>query len=122
MLSVHDARDGLCPLFQAFSCDQFAAVASLPSTYLNAETAPSGASNPVCNPDNTAVAQVVALKQVYVYNRFGAFNPGVMLRALRRDVVVGGEDEDENTLAHRTRQWCLCPGGRCRRCQGNHGA
>lgn len=112
----------MCPLFQAFSCDQFAAVASLPSTYLNAETPPSGASNPVCNPDNTVVAQVVALKQVYVYNRFGAFNPGVMLRALRRDVVVGGDDEDENTLAHRTRQWCLCPGGRCRRCQGNHGA
>ena len=120
-------REMVCVRFSRhFLAALFAAVASLPSTYLNAETAPSGASNPVCNPDNTVVAQVVALKQVYVYNRFGnrfgAFNPGAMLRALRRDVVVGDEDEDENTLAHRTRQWCLCPGGRCRRCQGNHGA
>ena len=32
-------------------------------------------------------AKVVALDQVYTYNRFGAFNPYGMMYALRRDVV-----------------------------------
>ncbi|WP_232380010.1 multicopper oxidase domain-containing protein [Polyangium fumosum] len=35
----------------------------------------------------TIVARVVALDQVYVYNRFGAFNPDGMIFALERDVV-----------------------------------
>jgi len=35
----------------------------------------------------TIVAHVVALDQVYVYNRFGAFNPDGMIFALERDVV-----------------------------------
>jgi manganese oxidase len=46
-----------------------------------------------CSRDNTLVAHVVALEQVYVYNRFGSFNPGGMLYALRRDVVVGSDDD-----------------------------
>lgn len=37
-------------------------------------------------------AYVVALEQVYYYNRFGSFNPSGMMYALRRDVV----DEDSN--------------------------
>ncbi|APR87714.1 manganese oxidation [Minicystis rosea] len=32
-------------------------------------------------------ADVVAIDQVYVYNRFGSFNPGGMIYALKRDVV-----------------------------------
>ncbi|HKX27985.1 MAG TPA: hypothetical protein VJ302_09855, partial [Blastocatellia bacterium] len=36
---------------------------------------------------NVISADVVALEQVYIYNRFGAFNPGGMLYALRQDVV-----------------------------------
>ncbi|XXX82777.1 multicopper oxidase domain-containing protein [Sorangium sp. So ce134] len=35
----------------------------------------------------TVVADVVALDQVYVYNRFGSFNPAGMIYALKRDVV-----------------------------------
>ncbi|WP_044251368.1 multicopper oxidase [Chondromyces apiculatus] len=33
-------------------------------------------------------AEVVAIDQIYVYDRFGAFNPGGMVFALRRDVVA----------------------------------
>jgi len=33
-------------------------------------------------------ADVVAFDQVYTYNRFGAFNPGGMMYALKRDVVA----------------------------------
>ncbi len=47
-----------------------------------------------CNPENTVRAHVVALEQVYFYNRFGAFNPGGMLYALRRDVVVSTDDNE----------------------------
>ncbi|HEV2765236.1 MAG TPA: multicopper oxidase domain-containing protein, partial [Pyrinomonadaceae bacterium] len=35
-------------------------------------------------------ANVVALDQVYTYNRFGAFNPAGMIYALRRDVDGSG--------------------------------
>ena len=48
-----------------------------------------------CNPDNTVLAKVVALEQVYFYNRFGAFNPGGMLYALRRDVVYSEDDSTD---------------------------
>jgi len=43
---------------------------------------------PVCL--ETVTANVVALDQVYTYNRFGAFNPAGMIYALRRDVVGSG--------------------------------
>ncbi|HEU4391680.1 MAG TPA: hypothetical protein VFV34_28085, partial [Blastocatellia bacterium] len=36
----------------------------------------------------TVTANVVAFDQVVFYNRFGAFNPGSMIYALRRDVVA----------------------------------
>jgi len=36
----------------------------------------------------TITANVVALDQLYTYNRFGAFNPAGMLYALRRDVTL----------------------------------
>jgi len=41
---------------------------------------------PAC--ERTLTAQVVALDQVYTYNRFGAFNPVGMIYALRADVVA----------------------------------
>jgi manganese oxidase len=37
--------------------------------------------------ENTVSADVIALEQVYVYNRFGAFNPEGLIFALRQDVV-----------------------------------
>ncbi|HXG68154.1 MAG TPA: multicopper oxidase domain-containing protein, partial [Blastocatellia bacterium] len=43
------------------------------------------AQTPTCN--RTIKADVVALDQVYTYNRFGAFNPAGMVYALRRDVI-----------------------------------
>ena len=46
-----------------------------------------------CTPDKTIVAHVVALEQIYIYNRFGAFNPGGMLYALRRDVVASDDGD-----------------------------
>ena len=42
---------------------------------------------PSCSQANTVTAKVVALEQVYYYNRFGSFNPSGMMYALRRDVV-----------------------------------
>ena len=51
-----------------------------------------------CNPENTVSAYVVALEQVYFYNRFGAFNPGGMLYALRRDVVVSTDDNESELV------------------------
>ncbi len=46
-----------------------------------------------CKTSNTVIARVAAIEQVYVYNRFGSFNPAGMMFALRRDVVVAGGDE-----------------------------
>jgi hypothetical protein len=37
---------------------------------------------------NTVTAKVVAIDQVYYYNRFGAFNPAGMMYALERDIVI----------------------------------
>ena len=45
-----------------------------------------------CTRENTVLAKVIALEQVYIYNRFGAFNPGGMMYALRSDVVVSVDD------------------------------
>ena len=42
-------------------------------------------------------ANVVALEQVYTYNRFGSFNPAGMMFALRRDVVAN-EDINKGNL------------------------
>ncbi|WP_373048085.1 copper oxidase [Vulgatibacter sp.] len=47
---------------------------------------PPTAPAPTCA--RTLRAQVVALDQVFTYNRFGAFNPVGMIYALRRDVVA----------------------------------
>jgi hypothetical protein len=41
-----------------------------------------------CSNANRVSANVVAIDQVYTYNRFGAFNPAGMIYALRRDVVA----------------------------------
>jgi manganese oxidase len=41
-----------------------------------------------CNAANTVNAEVVALEQAYVLNRFGAYVPAGMLYALERDVVA----------------------------------
>ena len=41
-----------------------------------------------CSDANRVTATVVAIDQVYTYNRFGAFNPAGMIYALRRDVVA----------------------------------
>ncbi|MFW6192561.1 MAG: hypothetical protein ACOC83_03655, partial [Gemmatimonadota bacterium] len=40
-----------------------------------------------CTSENTVTADVVALDQVIMYNRLGAFDPAGMIFALRRDVV-----------------------------------
>lgn len=41
---------------------------------------------PYCDAKNTVTAEVVALEQVYYYNRFGSFNPAGMMFALKIDV------------------------------------
>ena len=53
--------------------------------------------NPSCTASNTIKAEVVALEQIYFYNRFGAFNPSGMMYALRRDVVENFDDDDAQT-------------------------
>ena len=47
--------------------------------------------SPACSAANTVTARVVALEQVYFYNRYGSFNPAGLLYALRRDVVEAGD-------------------------------
>lgn len=37
-------------------------------------------------------AEVVALQQIYYYNRLGAFNPAGLIYALKRDVVITSDD------------------------------
>ena len=43
----------------------------------------------------TVTADVVALEQVYYYNRLGAFNPSGIIYSLRRDVVFNYESDKE---------------------------
>jgi hypothetical protein len=50
--------------------------------------APAGLAAQQCTSDNTVTADVVALDQPIVYNRYGAFDPAGMIYALRRDVVA----------------------------------
>ncbi len=51
---------------------------------------------PVC--ERIVTADVVALDQVYYYNRFGSFNPAGIMYALRRDVVEAEEDEQPDLI------------------------
>ncbi|MBL8052488.1 MAG: hypothetical protein JNK03_03895 [Nitrospira sp.] len=44
---------------------------------------------PTC--ERVITADVVALEQVYYYNRFGSFNPAGVMYALRRDVILQDE-------------------------------
>lgn len=57
-----------------------------------------GNKEPHC--ERTLKAQVVALDQVYTYNRFGSFNPYGMIYALKRDVVAsdGGQPGPGNAM------------------------
>ncbi|MEZ5933512.1 MAG: multicopper oxidase domain-containing protein [Alphaproteobacteria bacterium] len=79
---------------------KYAWIFSLAVAHLYLHSAPAHAADthayqqtdPRCDASHTNVAHVVALEQIYVYNRFGAFNPGGMLYALRRDVVVSDDD------------------------------
>lgn len=45
-----------------------------------------------CHEGNTLKAEVVALEQAYVLNRFGAYVPSGMLYALKRDVEAVDKD------------------------------
>ncbi len=73
----------------------FAVIAAMTSSAFAAEQ--SGQSSPVgspkCTRENTVVARVAAIEQMYVYNRFGAFNPAGMMYALRRDLVASVDDD-----------------------------
>ena len=44
----------------------------------------------------TITADVVALEQVYYYNRLGAFNPAGLIYALKRDVIKSDDDSSSN--------------------------
>ncbi len=46
---------------------------------------------PAC--ERTITAEVVALDQVYYYNRFGAFNPAGIIYALSRDIVHADDND-----------------------------
>ena len=74
-------------------------IAALAATLLGTTScfAAEAASNkPECTAKNTVTAKVVALEQVYYYNRFGSYNPSGMMYALRRDVV---KDESGDPIA-----------------------
>ena len=65
-------------------------LAAIGSPSMAAEVAPATDACP-----KTVRANVVAIEQAYVYNRYGAFNPGGMMYALRRDVVAGDPDSGD---------------------------
>ncbi|MEO8324486.1 MAG: hypothetical protein ABI618_01460, partial [Nitrospirota bacterium] len=62
-----------------------------------------------CTASNTVTAKVVALEQVYFYNRFGAFNPEGMMYALRRDVIEskeeGRDEQDGHPIPSEPGEW-----------------
>ena len=64
-----------------------AALAALATTSAGAQAGPGAAA--------CLQADVVALDQVYFWNRLGAVQPHGMIYALERDVVATGQDEDE---------------------------
>jgi manganese oxidase len=70
-------------------------LAALAAQPLLAQPAPS------CSSSNTVTADVVALDQLFFYNRYGAHNPGGMIFALRRDVVdsSGRTEAEGGTLS-----------------------
>ncbi|AGI23130.1 multicopper oxidase [Pseudomonas sp. ATCC 13867] len=79
--------------FPIRSACQWLALCVLGSASELAIAAPAGAALGAPSPvlcQRTLRAEVVALEQAYVLNRFGAFNPAGMLYALRRDVVFSG--------------------------------
>lgn len=60
---------------------------------LTGVSVPGQAAAPItCSASNTVTARVVALEQVYTYNRFGSFNPSGLMYALERDVVAATDD------------------------------
>ena len=61
--------------------------------FINATTPAAQQTIPACV--RVIVANVVAIDQVYYYNRFGAFNPAGMMYALSRDVVVNSSGQYE---------------------------
>jgi manganese oxidase len=69
----------------------FIALADVSAT-AQVQTTPAPDATPVTPPPvpacaNTVTANVVAFDQIITYNRFGAFDPGGMMFALKRDVV-----------------------------------
>ncbi|MCA1592992.1 MAG: copper oxidase [Acidobacteria bacterium] len=48
---------------------------------------PAPAAPPAASCGRTVTADVVAIDQIYFYNRFGSFDPGGMIYALKRDIV-----------------------------------
>ncbi len=56
------------------------------------------APNGTCAPEHTVTARVVALEQVYTYNRFGAFNPSGLIYALDRDVEPVNDDDTADAV------------------------
>jgi len=51
---------------------------------------------PTC--ERIITADVIALEQVYYYNRFGSFNPAGLMYALRRDVVIDRESLEDGVI------------------------
>src|SRR6185503_15425988 len=72
----------------------FVAFGSLPTSgQVQVNITPTPDATPVPPPPvptcaNTVTANVVAFDQIITYNRFGAFDPGGMIFALKRDVVA----------------------------------
>ena len=80
-------RRQICAMLLKFTCRSIILVTLL--AFLGAVVAlaqETAAPTATCN--RTITANVVAFDQVVFYNRFGAFNPGSMIYALRRDVVA----------------------------------
>ncbi len=66
---------------------ELGAVVAEPQLFAAAAAQPATLQTQAPNCNKTVTADVVAIDQVYTYNRFGAFNPAGMMYALKRDVV-----------------------------------
>ncbi|WP_194769386.1 cupredoxin domain-containing protein [Diaphorobacter caeni] len=84
----HDPMRVLVPvLFLAVALASCTAPPTAPEPTPQAPPQPPQAATQ-CHPGNTTRAEIVALEQAYVLNRFGAFVPAGMMYALKRDVVA----------------------------------
>jgi FtsP/CotA-like multicopper oxidase with cupredoxin domain len=90
-IAINELIDDVAPPLDDAKNPALTAIDSGPASPSAAPPATAAAAVASCA--HTVFANVVAIDQVYFYNRFGAFNPAGMMYALSRDVEVNSAGE-----------------------------